>query len=379
MGYSNDKDGSFANYLSIPCMPVSRWRSYHYKKTPYFYLISYKNFNKIDYIPEKIIKLAKKYKQFYIVLNNSFEGYAYMNFQFIYDFVKEHGLEKKIVYLCGHYYTEQEYDYWCKINNFKNTYHTVSYNVFFDSTRDGYIYGSTTFSVEKTKWFCCLNHRPHVHRLAAVTYMDYLDMLESGIVTCHDRPYEVGTPKTDYDPYDESIKYLKNIVEPKYYEILKTQSVKTKQKLPLVYDIHDLTNACQPMDFNPDIYNNYLINLVTETFYTNHWNYYSEMFITEKTFKPILSNQIFIIIGPRGILKKLQEFGFRTFGEFFDESYDSLPDSTRAFKAIETLKHVMCTYDISDLEMRTREIRAHNLEIFKKNKFNINLANRLGI
>lgn len=379
MGYSNDNDGSFVNYLSIPCMSVKQWRLHHSKRSPYFYLIRYNNFSKVDNVPEKIIKIAKTYKRFYIVLNNSFEGYAYMNFQFIYDFVKEHGLEKKVVYLCGHYYTEQEYEHWCKINNLKSNYHVVSYNIFFDATRDGYLYRNTTFSVEKTKWFCCLNHRPHPHRLATVTYMDYLNILESGLVTCHDKSYEIGTPKTEYDSFDESIKYLKNIVEPKYYEILKNQSVKTKQKLPLVYDIHDLTNACQPLDFNPEIYDKYLINLVTETFYINHWNYYSEMFITEKTFKPILSNQIFIIIGPQGILKKLQEFGFRTFEEIFDESYDSLPDATRAFKAIETLRDVMSTYTISDLEMRTREIRAHNLEIFKKNKFNINLANYLGI
>lgn len=379
MGYSNDTNSEISKYLSIPCMPVREWRRVYHKKKSYFYLIRYDNFQKIDYIPKKIIKLAKTYKRFYIVLDNSVEGYAYMNFQFIYDFVKSHSLEEKVIYICGHYNTEQEYNFWCKSNNFKKVYHVVSYNMCFDNTKAAYRCEGLEFSVEKTKWFCCLNHRPHPHRLATVTYMDYLNILESGLVTCHDRSYEVGTIETQYDTFNESIKYLKPIVEPTYYKILETQSSKTKQKLPLVYDIHDLSNACQPMDFNPDIYNNYLINLVTETFYINHWNYFSEMFITEKTIKPIMSNQIFIIVGPQGILKKLKEFGFRTFGDFFDESYDSLPDATRAFKAIETLKHVMDTYDLSDLEMRTRKIRAHNLKIFKKNNFNINLANLLGI
>lgn len=379
MGYSNDRDGEFSKYLAIPFMKVRQWRLHHHARSPYFYLIRYNNFEKIDYIPAKIIKLAKTYPHFYIVLNNSFEGYAYKNFQFIHQFVKEHNLEKKVVYICGHYDTEQEYDSWCTVNDFKKTFHVVSYNIFFDATRDGYIHGDTVFSVEKTKWFCCLNHRPHPHRLAAVTYMDYLNILESGLVTCHDRWYEEGTSENQDDTYVDSITYLGNFIEPTYYKILKTQSLNTKQKLPLVYDITDLSNACQPNDFNPDIYDNYLINLVTETFHINHWNYHSEMFITEKTIKPILSNQIFIIIGPQGILKKLKEFGYRTFGDFFDESYDQLSDKTRAFKAIETLKHVMSTYDIADLEMRTRAIRAHNLKIFKKNKFNINLAKRLGI
>jgi hypothetical protein len=146
-----------------------------------------------------------------------------------------------------------------------------------------------------------------------------------------------------------------------------------------VYDIHDLSDGCQPNNFNPDIYNHYLINLVTETYYLNHWNIASEMFITEKTIKPLMTNQIFIIIGPRGILKKLKEFGFKTFDKFFDESYDDLPDTVRVFKAVETLKHVMETYDLQELDEQTREIRKHNFELFKTIKFNINLENRLGI
>ena len=101
------------------------------------------------------------------------------------------------------------------------------------------------------------------------------------------------------------------------------------------------------------------------------------MFITEKTFKPIIANQVFIIIGPRGILKKLRSLGFKTFDKFFDESYDDLPDSIRLFKAIDTLNDVMSKYTIEELDLMTRGVREHNLKNLKKSKFNINLMRQL--
>ena len=379
MGFSNDKRGEFSEFLGTPYMPVKLWRTVSSKQTSYFYFVEYINFQNVDYVTNKILKFAKKYKTFFIVLQNFHEGYAYKNFHYIEEFVKKYELEKKVIYICGHYDTETEYDIWCSRRNIKKSFYVVSYNIFFDTLRTGYLHHNTKFSIEKTKWFCCLNHRPHFHRHAAVTYMDYLNMLETGLVTCHDKNYQADTIDTPDNIFENSIKYLENVIDPKYYKILKKQFLITEQKLPLVYDIHDLSDGCQPNNFNPDIYNPYLINLVTETYYFNHWNIASEMFITEKTIKPLMTNQIFIIIGPRGILKKLKEFGFKTFNEFFDESYDDLPDTLRVFKAVETLKHVMETYDLQELDEKTREIRKHNFELFKTIKFNINLETRLGI
>lgn len=71
---------------------------------------------------------------------------------------------------------------------------------------------------------------------------------------------------------------------------------------------------------NPEIYNDAWINVVTEAFPFIE----QDLFITEKTFKPMLQLQPFLIQGNRYTLKKLREFGFKTFPTLFDESYDEL-------------------------------------------------------
>ena len=67
--------------------------------------------------------------------------------------------------------------------------------------------------------------------------------------------------------------------------------------------------------------NNSLIHVVTETVYNGNKNH-----LTEKTFKPIVMQQPFIIQSCRGSLEYLRRYGFKTFSEFWDESYDELPD-----------------------------------------------------
>lgn len=46
------------------------------------------------------------------------------------------------------------------------------------------------------------------------------------------------------------------------------------------------------------------------------------VFITEKTMKPIMYGHPFIIMGDKHTLKVLEEWGFHTFPELFDQSYD---------------------------------------------------------
>ena len=64
-------------------------------------------------------------------------------------------------------------------------------------------------------------------------------------------------------------------------------------------------------------------HVVTETAWSGR------LHITEKTFKPIVMQQPFILVGSRNGLSYLREYGFKTFSNIWDESYDSLPDSER--------------------------------------------------
>lgn len=74
------------------------------------------------------------------------------------------------------------------------------------------------------------------------------------------------------------------------------------------------------------------VNVVSETFVNTaeesfDWSPQiytsSSVFITEKTLKPILAEQIFLIQGCKNTLSYLHELGIETFGDIIDESYDT--------------------------------------------------------
>jgi hypothetical protein len=77
-----------------------------------------------------------------------------------------------------------------------------------------------------------------------------------------------------------------------------------------------------------------LLYLVTETVATGRRHH-----LTEKTFKPIAMGMPFIIVGTQGSLRYLRSYGFQTFGDLWDESYDDEPDDSRRIEKIaHTLK-----------------------------------------
>ena len=77
-----------------------------------------------------------------------------------------------------------------------------------------------------------------------------------------------------------------------------------------------------------------LLYLVTETVATGRRHH-----LTEKTFKPIAMGMPFIIVGTQGSLRYLRSYGFKTFGDLWDESYDDEPDDHKRIEKIaNTLK-----------------------------------------
>ena len=57
-------------------------------------------------------------------------------------------------------------------------------------------------------------------------------------------------------------------------------------------------------------------------------------FLTEKTFKPMAYGMPFMIFGNRNSLKRVRELGFKTFPEWFDESYDEEENFTLRLNAM---------------------------------------------
>lgn len=65
-------------------------------------------------------------------------------------------------------------------------------------------------------------------------------------------------------------------------------------------------------------YEDTFISIVTESLTDKY-----TLFLSEKIWKPISCGHPFMVLGNKGTLKKLKEFGFKTFDRWFDESYDN--------------------------------------------------------
>ena len=101
------------------------------------------------------------------------------------------------------------------------------------------------------------------------------------------------------------------------------------ESYPLKLD-HDNANDCaranNQISTKEHFLNSYF-NIVCET--SCHSDY---TFITEKTLRPIINLQPFIIFGNPYTLKSLKELGFKTFDKWVDESYDLEINTNKRFE-----------------------------------------------
>ena len=108
-------------------------------------------------------------------------------------------------------------------------------------------------------------------------------------------------------------------------------------------EVTDHTNHYAP------ILENSLVSVVAETSYglpetipehhdSSRWYpYFDEGFITEKTFRTIANGHPCIWVSAHGTTKVLQRLGFKTYSEFWDESYDSITDPLDRINAVADL------------------------------------------
>ena len=88
-----------------------------------------------------------------------------------------------------------------------------------------------------------------------------------------------------------------------------------------------------------------LLYVPTETVYFGR-----RLHITEKTFKAIALEMPFVLVAPAGSLEYMRSYGFKTFSDVFDESYDEeTNDVFRIEKVTQLLK------DLDSLSVRERQ------------------------
>lgn len=175
----------------------------------------------------------------------------------------------------------------------------------------------------RKKTFLCFNRRYNDHRL-----MLYLAMVQYGLINQCYYSMDKTQPEANRS-FVENCKYL--LTRFSDMELTSEDVLAADKLLPLVLDNPNFSRY--PMEDSVDpvqhLYNDSLINIVTETYFFN-----KIIHITEKTYKPIAFMQPFILLGAAGSLQHVKDMGFKTFGEFWDESYDLEKDDKLRFKMI---------------------------------------------
>lgn len=117
------------------------------------------------------------------------------------------------------------------------------------------------------------------------------------------------------------------------------------------------------------------IQIVLETIFDQ-----DKIYVTEKIFKPIVMRQPFVVFAAPGTLKYLKKYGFRTFDEIWDESYDQERDHAvrqkKIIKLINDLYRMPKTKFLALLE-RCQAIVEHNQRHFFSQRFEDRLLKEL--
>lgn len=125
----------------------------------------------------------------------------------------------------------------------------------------------------------------------------------------------------------------------------------------------------------PDDVNRGSIQIVAETLFDH-----SKIHLTEKVFKPMVMRQPFFLVAAPGSLEYLRSYGFKTFGDVWDESYDDEFDHQRRLSMIVQEIENICNLDqtrFDRLNEKCSEIVAHNHRHFFSQEFENQLLNEL--
>jgi hypothetical protein len=130
-------------------------------------------------------------------------------------------------------------------------------------------------------------------------------------------------------------------------------------------------------DFDIDDYNSTEIEIVLETLFDD-----TRLHLTEKSLRPIACAQPFILAGTSGSLEYLRNYGFKTYSEIWDESYDQIVNADKRLQAIASLMQKISQWD-PDTKVRkmqqANKIANYNRQHFFSDAFNQQIFNELKI
>jgi len=104
-------------------------------------------------------------------------------------------------------------------------------------------------------------------------------------------------------------------------------------------------------------YKNIFLDLTAETYIMGN-----TFFPTEKTLRPMIAKTPFIVLGPKNYLHYLKKLGFKTFSNWWDESYDHCEGVHRIEEIKKVLKNILTksSDELQEMLSDMKETLEHN-------------------
>ena len=206
---------------------------------------------------------------------------------------------------------------------------------------------------DQTHTFLCLYHRPTAGRLGIASYAaQYSSLIHFSA--------NLNADNLDQFELDKLLSYDTTSVA------RAAQMIATLPRLLQPNDRYTATHGYDYSDPLTQLYKSALVDLVVESHVAGN-----TFFPTEKTIRPMLLKKPFIVFGSRDYLAYLRQMGFRTFGDFWDETYDGFGDGDR-LKKIYTLITDIAHRGASELESMFWSMQyslEHNYNLLMSKKF----------
>ena len=303
-----------------------------------------------------------------------FDPFEYYFFDNLYYNCKKYGISpRKIVFVSSNLKDEENIISYNLLKGIKESINVFSFLSFRKAVRDLYedrinlqSEKNLTRCIKKTKrfyknYFLSLSRAIRPHRTMA-QYLLYENNIDKYAILSHDK-------LSKRDSYGTCQNY--NLDQKKFME--------WTNNLPLIADTEDFeTNHA--LRLHEDLYHSSLFHIVNETHVDDFNN--RSLFYSEKTFRPMIHLQPFLIFGQPFCNQKLQDYGFEIYDDYFDYSFDEELDTKKRYlKIIEAVKKTVTYLDSLNKFQRinwrykNQEKLLHNFNLvmdynLEKEKFN---------
>lgn len=179
------------------------------------------------------------------------------------------------------------------------------------------------------KHYLSYQNKPRLHRQYYTHLLIKNNIFDKGVVTLTDMD---GTNKQQFEYPELQVFSIEENIDDKYSQ----DSGFTKTNNP--YSLGEIS-----------VWQNCFLNVVHETFPNTQdvtWN-----LISEKIFKPLIGMRPFVLNGHRSIYAHLEEYGFYTFEEYWNEiNFRNLPEMRSTVEACFNVTNKICQMPLDEIK-----------------------------